>query len=142
MIDEKRRLEVKTTTGSVREHPFAHEQVHSELYKILVSSVMLRKDVNGISIKDIVDYGRKIFAGDYERLLVIEETIGGWDTEQLDNYCYDKLFLQNNIRFFDASQIPQFNESTPNFVSNANYSVNLESVNPMTQSEICEFFKT
>jgi hypothetical protein len=141
MIDEKRRLEVKTTSNPIRSHEFGHEQLHSEIYDIVVSSVMLRPAVTGISVEDIVDYGRKIFAGDYERLMVIEESIEGWNREELEGHCYDEVYLKDNIRFFDAHNIPQFNEPTPRAVSGAKYNVDLESVEPMSELELCGFFQ-
>ena len=135
-IDAKRRIEIKSTLKSERIHHFRHDQLLSELYDIKVVSILLRKNDCGVSLGDVVEQMREIFANDFALMLHIENTISQIDDDYLYGVKYDELYLKNNIRFFDAKDIPHFNEKSPDGVFNAEYDCNLEMARQISMDEM------
>ncbi len=138
-IDAKRRLEIKSTLKAERIHHFRHDQLLSELYDIKVASIMLRKNDCGISLGDVVEQIREIYVNNFALLLHIEKTISQIDDDYLYGIKYDELYLKNNIRFYDAKDIPHFNEKSPDGVFNAEYDCNLETATYLSQEEFTEW---
>ena len=140
-INEKKRLEIKSTTKSSRTHHFKHDQLLSELYDIKVVSIMLQKNDCGISLMDLIRFIRQHFADNYALLLHIEEIVSQIDESQLDFYKYDEAFIENNMKFFDAVNIPHFKEKTPDGVFNAEYDCCLDGVLGISNEMILEWLK-
>lgn len=135
-IDAKRRIEIKSTLKSERIHHFRHNQLLSELYDIKVVSILLRKNDCGISLGDVVEQMREIYANEFALMLHIENTISQVDDDYLYGIKYDELYLKNNIRFFDAKDIPHFNEKSPDGVFNAEYDCYLDTANHLAKEEL------
>ena len=138
-IDAKRRFEIKSTLKAERIHHFRHDQLLSELYDIKVASVMLRKSDCGISLGDIVEQIREIYVDNFALILHIEKTISQIDEDYLYGIKYDELYLKSNIRFYDAKDIPHFNEKSPDGVFNAEYDCNLETTTYLSQEKFAEW---
>lgn len=131
-INEKKRIEVKSTIKQDRVHHFKHEQLLDEIYDIKVVSIKLRKNDYGITLMDLVDEIHEVYPNSYELLLYIEKIIGKFDKEYIESFRYDKLYLENNIAFVDAKDIPHFNEKTPEGVYNAEYDCDLGNIRFLT----------
>ena len=140
-IDEKKRLEIKSTVKSSRTHHFKHDQLLSELYDIKVVSLMLQKNDCGISLNDLVESIRENFVDNYALLLHVEGIVSQIDDNQLAYYKYDETFIENNIRFYDAVDIPHFKEKTPDGVFNAEYDCCLDNVDGISQNIILEWLR-
>lgn len=138
-IDAKRRIEIKSTLKSERIHHFRHDQLLSELYDIKVVSILLRKNDCGVSLGDVVEQMREIYANDFALMLHIENTISQIDDDYLYGIKYDELYLKNNIHFFDANDIPHFNEKSPDGVFNAEYDCNLDTAKHLSEEEITKW---
>lgn len=138
-IDEKRRLEIKSTLKGTRIHHFKHDQLLSELYDIKVVSLMLQKNDCGISLKELVDSIRNAFSNNYALLLHLESIVSQVGESQLSCYKYDEMFIEKNIKFFDATDIPHFKEKTPEGVFNAEYDCCLDNVQSISQKSIFEW---
>lgn len=132
-ISEKKRLEIKSTLKPSRTHHFKHDQLLSELYDIRIISFMLRKSDFGITLEDIIDTIREKYPDNYALLMHIETAIAYADKDMLRGIKYDELYLKDNMRCFDAKDIPHFNEKTPDGVFNAEYDCCLD--NSTTVSE-------
>ena len=124
-ISPTKRMEVKTAVGSERKHHFKHEQLYYEDYDIMVVSLMLREANQGISVFDVVDYCRKKYASDYSRLNIIESKLSDYSDDELRGMVYDETYLERNIKFVPASEVPRFKEKSPNNLTNAEYDCNL-----------------
>ena len=55
------------------------------------------------------------------------------------SYCDMELYLKSNIRFYDAKDIPHFNEKSPDGVFNAEYDCNLETTTYLSQEKFAEW---
>ena len=108
----------------------------SELYDIKVVSILLRKNDCGISLGNVVEQMREVYANDFALMLHIENTISQIDDDYLYGVKYDEIYLKNNIRFFDAKDIPHFNEKSPDGVFNVEYDCNLGTAKHLSCTEI------
>ena len=112
-ISEKKRLEIKSTLKTSRTHHFKHDQLLSELYDIHIISFLLRKSDFGVSLEDLVETIREAYPDNYALLMHIESSVAHVDKDMLRGIKYDELYLKDNMRYFDAKDIPHFNEKTP-----------------------------
>lgn len=124
-ITRKKRMEVKSTTQETRIHHFKHEQLLSELYDILIVSCLLRRNDSGLSLYQLIQEVRTIAAQDFRTLLYIEQLIKNIPEDVLREYKYDEIYLENNIRFYPAHNVPKFNETQPQGVTQTEYNSNL-----------------
>ena len=127
-LTAKKRLEIKSTIRPNRIHHFRHEQLLNELYDIRIVSVMLQKSDQGLSLELLVELIRELYSDNYGLLLHIESVVSSIDHSLLASLKYDKTYLDQNIRFFDANMIPHFYEKTPDGVFNAEYDCDLENL--------------
>jgi hypothetical protein len=124
-INSIKRMEIKSTTQNNRIHHFKHEQLLSELYDIMIVSYLLRRDDSGISLYQLIREVRTLAAQDYSTLLYIEKLIKNIPEEVLQQLRYDVTYIENNIRFFPAANVPKFNEAQPNGVTQTEYNSDL-----------------
>lgn len=135
-LDSKKRLEIKSTLKTERVHHFKHEQLLSELYDIKIVSIKLQKNDCGISLKNLVEQIREIYSNNFALMLHIESTISHMDEKVLNDLQYDEIYLENNIRFYDAKDVPHFNEKNPDGVFNVEYDCQLDTVKNLSQEEL------
>lgn len=140
-INEKKRLEIKSTLKPNRTHHFKHDQLLDELYDIRIVSYLLRKGDYGISIEDLVERIRDEYANNYALLIHIEEMIINTDKEQLCGIKYDEIYLKENLRYYDAKEIPHFNEKSPDGVFNAEYDCCLDTSPVLSEDSIFSWIK-
>lgn len=140
-ISEKKRLEIKSTLKSSRTHHFKHDQLLSELYDIHIISFMLRKSDFGVSLEDLVDAIRETYPDNYALLMHIEATIAYVDEDMLRGVKYDELYLKENLKYFDAKDIPHFNEKTPDGVFNAEYDCCLDTSPTVSDEFLIKWIK-
>ena len=125
-IDEKKRIEVKTTIKEERIHHFRHEQLLSDFYDIRVVSILLRKSDTGLSLGSLIENIRSIPLIEFSVLEHIEKFINqASNKQQVLSICFDETYAKQNIKFFPADRIPRFNEKQPNGVTNTEYDVDL-----------------
>ena len=140
MLDDGKRVDVKSTTSSTRIHHFKHEQLQYEDYDILICSIMLRESNTGLSLYDMVEYARKKYSSDYRRLGIVENKIRNYTDDELNELCFDLEFLKSNIKFVRAQEIPRFQESNPKNITNAEYDSNLTNCPSISIDEIKQWF--
>ena len=125
-FNDSKRMEIKSTLKSQRIHHFKHEQLLDQLYDIRIVSILLRKCDGGSSLSEVVEQIRSLYADNFPLMLHIESTVSQIDNDLLNNIKYDLPYLDNGIRFYDAKEIPHFNEKTPEGVFNAEYDCALD----------------
>lgn len=140
-IDEKKRIEIKSTMKPSRTHHFKHDQLLSELYDIKIVSVMLQSGDCGVSLGDLIEEIREIYADDYPLLMHVESVASHVDCERLYGTKYDQAYIQNNLRYYDALSIPHFNEKTPDGVFNAEYDCVLDTAHSLSETDIVNWVK-
>lgn len=135
-ISDKKRLEIKSTLKSSRTHHFKHDQLLSELYDIKIVSYMLRRSDYGLSLGELIDSIRESFPDNFALLMHIESSVAHVDKDQLSSIKYDEIYLKDNLKFFDAKDVPHFNEKTPDGVFNAEYDCCLDTAASLSENDV------
>lgn len=135
-FNENTKLEVKTTKKEVREHRFSHEQVYTN-YDVIISSVQVRKDDNGLTVIDLYNEVSELFNSKYDLLIKIEKELKKLDMDNLDKYDFE--YSNNNIKFYLNKNIPHFNNPEPSGVHNTEYTVIFENVNELSDEKLLEY---
>lgn len=135
-ITDKKRIEIKSTLKVERIHHFRHEQLLSEIYDIKIVSLMLQKNDCGLSIMDVVDRIRKQYASNYALLMRIESITSQVQESQLKNLRYDEEYIKHQIAFYDATDVPHFNEKSPEGVFNAEYDCSFDNINKLSVDRV------
>lgn len=131
---EKLKIEVKATTRSTRTHHFRHEQLMKDLYDVYVISYMLRYDDAGLSLFSLIENCKpllKPYSSKLMRLLIVQKNVS---EERLQGICFNTNYTEENKSVFSAVDIPKFNQSTPDGVSNAEYDCVLDNATPIEES--------
>lgn len=139
-INEKKRLEVKSTLKPDRTHHFKHDQLLSELYDIRIISFMLRESDYGISLEELVEKIRDMYADNFALLIHVENLVSHVNKDAL-NIMYDEIYLKNNLKYYDAKEIPHFNEKTPDGVFNAEYDCCLDTSSALSEEDVIKWIK-
>lgn len=140
-FSDTKRMEIKSTLKSERIHHFRHEQLLDELYDIRIVSILLRKNDGGLSLFDVVEQIRSLYANNFSLMLHIEATVSQIDDDQLSDIKYDTPYLENNIKFYDAKRIPHFNEKSPEGVFNAEYDCVLDNAKSVELKDVIAWIK-
>lgn len=126
-ISEFKKIEVKTTTLPVRIHRFKLEQLDTLRCKIIIASIMLQKDDCGLSLYELIGETKKMFANDLRLMLHIENMIRNIDNDVLEAIKYNSNFASNNVKLFNANNIPSIKEKTADGVFNVEFDSDLSS---------------
>lgn len=135
-LSEKKRIEIKSTLMSSRTHHFKHDQLLSELYDIRVVSIMLRKSDIGMSLGDLIEEINEVYSTQYPLLMHIEAIVSHIDKDRLYEVKYDSTYTKINLRYYDALNIPHFNEKTPDGVFNAEYDCTLDTAIDVAETDM------
>ena len=140
-LTEKKRIEIKSTLKSNRIHHFKHDQLQSELYDIRIVSMMLQKSDVGLSLGDLIEKINDIYPTDYPLLMHIESLVSHVDREHLFEAKYDPGYIKAHLRYYNAVDIPHFNEKTPDGVFNAEYDCALDTAETTSQDAIIAWIR-
>lgn len=132
-------VEVKATTGPIREHTFSIEQLHpSDGAELIIASVFAVKSPMGTSILDLVDHISKRI-DDVEALIRLREVVTqtlGTHIEEVAKIYFDYNYSSSSKKFYDYKDVPKINaEIVPPGVSSVHFKSNLmdiESVDVQT----------
>lgn len=140
-ISDRLKLEVKSTLKNERLHHFRHEQLINNGLTIFVFSYMLRTDDSGLSLYDLIQKTKPLLS-DPRKLLIVSKYEKNTSEEILKALRYSEIYTRQNLKICRAKDIPQFNQITPEGVSNAEYDCNLVKVPEIALNELVELIKT
>lgn len=136
-INERLKLEVKSTIKEYREHNFSHEQIFTN-NDVIVASVMMRKDDSGLTISDLFNEIEFLFSDEYERFKLLKLELLKHSENNL--LKFDLNYAFKNIKFFDNKKIPKFNIPEPDGVHGTTYCAQLEMIDSLGD-EVAEIIK-
>ena len=128
-ITDKIKLEVKATTQNTRTHHFRHEQLMTQLYDIYILSYMFRYDDEGLSLYDVLIESKRILEIDSRKLLRLNHILKNVSENRLKEMKFNKVYTDSHMHFYKATDVPRFNQNTPNGVTNAEYDCVLDTAN-------------
>ena len=122
-INSKVRMEVKSTTSEKRIHHFKHNQIMRSDVKVILSSVMLEESKEGTSLKTLFEEVIPLF-DDPDAKFALQKLMvrcGIADGEEGLSFAYEKAL--NDIRFYDAVNLPKIEKETFDGITNIEYDV-------------------
>jgi hypothetical protein len=122
-ISELDKIEVKSTLKEERIHHFLHTQLTDPLHNITIASVMLRRDDKGLGLIEIMDKVCDSVPQNTKLRDFCDIFISRCDRDALDDLTYSEAYMNERIRFFDASNVPHFDTSEPEGVTHTEYDV-------------------
>ncbi len=127
----RRRIEVKTTTGDARAHSFAHRQLFTTGdEEVAIASFMLRFDLNGLSLQELIARGRRELSREPTRLAKLEAAVRSArmsDPQELGP-SFDEPGASSDLAWFWAQDAPMFQYPEPPGVSETRYKVDLSAI--------------
>ena len=130
-ISDNKKIEIKTTLRQERVHHFLHQQLDIERRDILILSLMLQKDDEGLSLLSLIEMCKMEFSDNFLFMLVLDNIILNYNRNILDEMRFNSLYLAENIKLFLGSKIPRIKEKNVDGVYNVEYDVDLSNIENM-----------
>lgn len=130
-IDDKTRIEIKSTVSEKRIHTFKHNQIFRDDIDVYVSSVMLEQSKEGVSLLELFQDVKKLYDNPdsilslnklMRRCGVGEENVGL-------KFASSKAY--NDIKIYEAKVLPKINIPAPDGVTNIKYDVDCSLAEPL-----------
>lgn len=139
-----KRLEIKTTTGPERIHRFSHQQLYAiQGEEIQIASLMLARDEQGMSLRDLIEEARTALALAPE-IEVLERAIrraGMQQDTELGPKFNPNSALQT-LEYFRSADAPHFALPEPPGVSETHYLVDLTEAPTIAPEEFRSWLQT
>lgn len=135
-ISSDLKIEVKSTLGDLRKHHFQHDQLSNNLNNIYVSSFMLQRDDQGLSLEDLVHSLRDLLQVNEKQYIRVQKILLNTDSGLLSTVRFNEQYTVDRLRFYKGVNIPRFAESTPTGVTSAEYDSILETAPTETLEDI------
>ncbi|MDQ7839240.1 MAG: PD-(D/E)XK motif protein [Thermodesulfobacteriota bacterium] len=123
------RIEVKSTTRSLRIHSFSFEQLNPpDKTKVLIASMCVEEAGIGMSVFDIVDEIRAKLGNNIRLAGRIDEVVAstlGNAWRQAGDVKFDLEVAESSLRFFDSMAVPAIRGNLPEGVSNLRFKADL-----------------
>ena len=133
---EDQRIEVKSFSGSLRQHHFSLEQLHPpEGIKTVIASMLVESSQAGESITGLRKKIQTHLGGDSDLLLHLDTVIAltlGNSWRQADEACFDQMLASESLAFYEAAAIPSVNPKFPSGVSGVRFRSDLSGI-PTTE---------
>jgi hypothetical protein len=141
-VTDKKKIEVKTTKKPTRIHHFLQQQLDTERYDIKILSIMLQRDDAGMSLYDLVEECKELFAHNFELIIRIETMVANIEDEDLKKISFNYEYSRNNFRLFDAYYAPRLKEKNEDGVFNVEYDVDFTNVLSMKNDEFINWLRS
>lgn len=138
-ITDKLRIEIKTSQGNKRIHKFGHQQIYRPDLDLYVSSLLIEPVENGYSLFELFNDVIKLYANP-DFILSLNKMMKRCNVNKENHgiqVSYSKAI--DDIRIFDANNLPKIEIKEPNGVSNIYYDVDCSFAEGL---EINEFIKS
>jgi len=132
----KLKLEIKSTLKQDRRHHFRHEQLTTEINDIFVLSYLLQPDDAGKSLYELMLDCIQLMSNEPDKIVNLEKVMFDIPRDQLEAIKFHLDYVTQNMRFFDAKDIPRFSEGTPDGVSNVEYDCDLNNIRTLNEDDV------
>ena len=138
-IDEKTRIEIKTTISEKRIHNFKHNQICRNDAKVFLISNMLEQSQEGYSLFQLFEDVLKLY-NDPDSVFELKKLMKRCNIDEKHEgikIAYIKAI--NDLKIFDTLDLPKINGAIPNTITNINYDVDCSFANDIL---VDDFIKT
>lgn len=127
-IDEKTKVEVKTTVKDIRKHTFSYDQLCRSKLNIFVISCLLKQCEKGLSLYELCRNTMNILK-DSKQILAIEMLMTKLGLDE--NYQGVNCILEETysaIKIYNGKDIPSLCNLVPECISNIHYDVDFSNI--------------
>lgn len=130
----EQRIEVKSASGSVRQHYFTLEQLHPPAgATLLVASTLVLRAGGGTSLLELADQVRAQVSGKPDLLLHVDRTIAltlghNWKTAMEERF--DREAADHSLLFFESGAVPTVDPDLPPGISEVRFKADLTGKEP------------
>jgi hypothetical protein len=139
-ISDIKKLEIKSTIKEDRIHKFRHEQLTTNLFDIIIASVLLRRDDEGLSLLDLVEMILDlpdVSPGISRNILTF---LGSCGIEDLNKHKYSEQYCNEHIAYYRAEDVPHIEYEIPIGITDISYSVDLISTPHLEIGDLINWF--
>lgn len=123
-IDDKNRIEIKTTESNKRIHRFRHDQIHRDDINVTVASYILEESQEGQSLFDMFQNIIELYVDMPDSVIELRKLMKRCGVSEDDPGISISLEkARNDEKLFDAKNLPQLVENIPGGVSGIEYDV-------------------
>ena len=135
---KRRHVEVKTALSDRRIHHFSHRQIwEEEGEQIIIASLLLRGDTDGLSLRELINDCRVALRGTPDYLkLEFAVRYAGMDDDSIVGPQFDANRAEQELLWFKAKDAPHFRVPEPSGVSETSYKVDLTKATPISTDEL------
>ncbi|MGI6644445.1 MAG: hypothetical protein ACOX28_01575 [Bacilli bacterium] len=134
-IDSKRKIDVKSTTKEERIHHFKNEQLNTLRYDIKIVSILLLADDRGLTLYDLIERCKTAFSNNFLIQIYIEKIKKSISIDELKLTAYNENYIIDNIKVFDALNIPRISEKNDEGIFNIEYDSNLTTAENLSSDD-------
>lgn len=137
-IDNKNRIEIKTTTKESRIHTFKHNQLARNDVNVYVISCILEVAEKGLSLRSLIEQIIDLCT-DFKMintLCVLKKKCG--ITDDSCGMCFNEKLAYSKIKIYNSKNIPQLTEEIPDSITHIIYDVDLSNVKSIEFDEIMD----
>lgn len=139
---EELRIEVKTTSGRVRNHNFSYDQCNPPSdTKTLVASLFVEQVSNGITLKSTIEQISDLIYSDSDLLYKLHSTVAatlGSTLNEALKVSFDPYLTDSSLMFFDVNEIPAIRNPLPKGVTNMHFNSDLSECNSISIEHLVE----
>jgi len=122
------KIEVKSTTGPLRQHHFMHDQLSSDMYTIHIASFMFQRDDQGLPLEELINSVHDLLLVNEKQFTRVQKIILNTEPALLSTVSFNQLYTENCLNFYKGTDVPRFAGTRPTGVTNAEYDSVLENV--------------
>jgi len=138
-VSDKKKIEIKSTIKPDRIHHFLLEQLNTQRFDIKVISVMFQKDDCGTSLYDLIQECKDVFTDYVLLILHIEMMVKNISDDDLKEIRFNDAYSRDNLKIFDAIDVPRVQEKTSDGVFNVEYDSDLTTAKSMPSGRFIDW---
>lgn len=122
-LDDRNRIEIKTTVSEKRIHTFKHNQIYRKDVNVFVASVMLEQSKEGVSLYTLFEDVISLYTNpdsELELRKLMKKCNVNLENEG-PSFAIEKAY--NELKIFEACKLPRLEIDAPNGVTNIKYDV-------------------
>lgn len=122
-LDQKNRIEIKTTVSEKRIHSFKHNQIYRKDVNVYVSSVMLESSKEGVSLFNLFEDVIELYDNP-DSILELRKLMKKCNVNTENegpSYSLEKAY--DDIKIFNSVNLPRLEIDAPDGVTNIKYDV-------------------
>jgi hypothetical protein len=133
------KIETKSTVKEERVHHFRDEQLNSNIYDVLVCSVLLRRDDAGISLPELLEVlGKRNI--DFDFMYNMKKIVYQSSNFQKNELRFNLKYSLSQIKFFNSKNLPKFNEKISS-ISKIEYDYDFSGITDILDVEVIEWMQ-